>query len=166
MKATELLRFQLEASKNLTAGLLADMLDLPLTQPTAVGGNHPLWVAGHLAYSEANLTTHILAGTPNPLIEWKELFERGTEPVADLHAYPPLSDVLARWDDVRKNTLEVLDSLSDEDLDKPSANPPEGREAFFGTYGKVFSAVCLHAAMHRGQVADARRAAGRSVLMA
>jgi len=164
MKATDLLRFQLEASKNLTAGLLADMQDAPLTQPTPNGGNHPMWVAGHLAYSEANLTNFILTGITNPLLEWKKIFGAGSEPTTNASDYPPFQDVLAKWDEVRANTLSILETLSDEDLEKPSANPPAGREAFFGTYGKVFSVVSLHAMMHRGQVADARRAASRPVL--
>lgn len=166
MKATDLIRFQLEASKSLVTGLLADMKDAPLTQPTPNGGNHPWWIAGHLVYSEANLTTHILMGTPNPLVEWKDLFARGSSPSEDGAGYPPFDNILSRWNEVRSNTVKILDSLSDDDLDKPSANPPEGREEFFGTYGKVFSAVCLHAMMHRGQVADARRAARRKPLMA
>ena len=165
MRATELLRFQLEASKHLTAGLLADMQDAPLTSPTPNGGNHPTWIAGHLVYAEANLTSHILFGQENPLIGWKELFGRGSEPSSEPEKYPPLKDLLAQWDEVRAGTLKILDTLSDEDLDQPSANPPEGREEFFGTYGKVFSAIALHTLMHRGQVADARRAAGRAAVM-
>lgn len=166
MKATELLRFQLEMSKNLTAGLLADMVDAPLIQPTSAGGNHPTWIAGHLAYSEARLTSEVMFGKPNPLVDWKERFKGGSQPTTEASDYPPLSDLLAEWDKVRENTLAVVDSLSDEDLDKPCANPPEGREEFFGTFGKVLSIVSSHALMHRGQVADARRAAGREILMA
>lgn len=164
MKATDLIRFQLEASKSLVTGLLADMQDAPLTPPTPNGGNHPWWVAGHLVYAEANLTSHILVGTPNPLVEWKDMFGRGSQPMADGAGYPPFVDILNMWDEVRSNTVKILDSISDDDLDKPSANPPAGREEFFGTYGKIFSVVCLHAMMHRGQVADARRAAGRQPL--
>ncbi len=165
MKATNLIRFQLEVSKKLTTELLADMSDLPLTEPTPNGGNHPLWVAGHLAYSEANLTNHILFGRTNPLSPWKELFAGGSKPTPDASRYPSMQEVLAKWDEVRVDTIKILDSLSDEDLEKPAANPPEGREEFFGNYGKVFSILALHAMMHRGQVADARRAAGREALM-
>lgn len=165
MNAVELLRFQAEGSKLMTASLLADMQDAPLTFPTLNGGNHPTWVAGHLAYSESNLVSHILYGEENPLIAWKERFGRGSEPVAEPTAYPPLADLLARWDEVRVRTLQILDSLTDADLDQPAASPPPGREEFFGTFGKVFSMVAMHPLMHRGQVADARRAAHREALM-
>lgn len=165
MKTIDLLRFQIAMSKNITTVLLADMLDAPMTFPTSKGGNHPTWVAGHLAYSESNLIHHMLLGKTNPLIDWKPLFGAGSQPTADAKSYPPLGDLLVQWNEVRDHTLQVLDSFSDEDLDKASASPPEGREEFFGTYGKVLSMVGLHPLMHRGQVSDARRAAGREKLM-
>ncbi|MEM8945237.1 MAG: DinB family protein [Planctomycetota bacterium] len=165
MQTLALLRFQIEMSKNMTAALLADMLDAPMTAPTPNGGNHPTWVAGHLAYSEANLIHHMIEGETNPLIEWKERFGAGSEPTDDADHYPPLTELLAKWDEVRAHTVHVLDSLTEADLDKPSPNSPPGREAFFGTFGKVLSMVALHPLMHRGQVADARRAARREKMM-
>jgi len=165
MKATDLLRFQMNATKAMTSGLLTDMQDAPLQQPTVNGGNHPTWVAGHLIYSESNLVHHMLAGDTNPLIEWKSLFGGGSEPTDDAGKYPPLQELLAKWNEVREHTLSVLDSLTEEDLDKPAASPPPGREEFFGTYGKVLSMTVTHAMMHYGQIADARRAAGRAKLM-
>lgn len=165
MKATDLIRDQIETCKRMTVGLLADMLDAPLTFPTPHGGNHPTWVAGHLVYAESNLIRHVLYGETNPLLEWKALFGGGSEPTDDAGKYPPLGDLLGKWDEVRTHTLQVLSKLTDVDLDKPSASPPQGREDFFGTFGKVFSVVAMHPMMHRGQVADARRALGRERLM-
>lgn len=165
MKTTELLRFQMTMGKEMTAALLADMLDAPLTFPTASGGNHPTWVAGHLVYAESNLIHHILQGNENPLLAWKSVFGQGTEPMSDAENYPALGELLSKWDEARKYTLEVLATVTDDDLDQPSASPPEGREHLFGTVGKVFSMVAMHPLVHRGQVADARRAAGRQKLM-
>ena len=166
MKAVDLLRSQIELSKHVTAGLLADMQDDPLAFPTPNGGNHPTWVAGHLAYAESNLIHHILEDRENPLIQWKELFGAGSEPSDDAQKYPPLSDLLTKWDEVRQHTLQYLDSITDEDLNQSSANPPAGREEFFGTVGKVLTMVAMHPLMHRGQVADSRRAVSRERLMA
>ena len=165
MNALELLRSQIESTKEMTASLLANMHDAPLTFPTPNGGNHPTWIAGHLAYAEANLIQHMLEGNDNPLLDWKPIFGAGTEPTDDAATYPPLSDLLAKWDEVREYTLNFIDSLTDADLDKPPLNAPPGREAFFGTFGKVLTMVALHPLMHRGQAADARRAAGRERLM-
>ena len=45
-----------EVSDRLTMGLIADMRDEPLRQPGSAGGNHPLWVLGHLTFVEGNIT--------------------------------------------------------------------------------------------------------------
>ena len=61
MKTTDFIKNMLENSKGWAQGLLADMKDSPLTQPTSNGGNQPLWVLGHLTYSEsARLDSFIL----------------------------------------------------------------------------------------------------------
>ena len=53
MNRIELIRWALKMTDDATAQLVEDMRDAPLTQPTpggkGGGGNHPLWVLGHLA---------------------------------------------------------------------------------------------------------------------
>jgi len=164
MKTTDFIKMALETSKGFTLGLIADMQDAPLTQPTVNGGNHPLWILGHLAYSEANIVNHVILGNENPLIQWKEMFSNGNEPVAEADHYPSMEELMKKFEQVRAQTLSVLDTLSDEDLDQPSKNCPPDREQFFGTVGKCFQMAIIHPTMHYGQVADARRAAGRKLL--
>ena len=161
MKTTDYIKMALETSKGFTLGLIDDMRDAPLTQPTVNGGNHPLWILGHLAYSEANIVNHIILGNENPLIEWKEMFGGGSEPVAEADRYPALDELMKKYEEVRAQTLRVLGDLADEDLDQPSPNCPPDREAFLGTVGKCFMMAALHPALHYGQVADARRTLGR-----
>jgi len=164
MKAVELIRISLDQSKGWIMGLLCDMKDAPLTSPTPVGGNHPLWVLGHLTYSEAELTKEFVLGQPNPLVEWKDVFGPRSQPVTDASQYPSFDDVLAKFEETRAETLRILESLSDTDLDKPSKAPDEIKE-FFGTVGQCLSGVAIHFTYHGGQVADARRAIGREPLM-
>lgn len=167
MKATDLLRHQLETSKMATAALLADMQDAPLTSPTPDGGNHPLWIAGHLVYAEARITHEMMFDKPGPLADWSELFRGGSQPLDDASQYPlTIPETLAIWDKIRAGTLAILAELSDEDLDRPTAKCPPGREALFGTLGKALTMVAMHPLNHRGQIADARRALGREPLMA
>src|SRR5207248_5467326 len=52
MKTVEFIRMSLDMSAAMTMGLIDDMKDQPLTFPTPKGGNHPLWVMGHLAWVE------------------------------------------------------------------------------------------------------------------
>lgn len=165
MKATELLRGQMERTKEMTTVLLRDMQDAPLTAPTPSGGNHPLWVAGHVANSEARITSELMLGKPSPMAEWAELFRPGSMPSYDPSYYPiAIPDLLAKWDEIRVGTLEILAGLSDEDLDKAVAHCPPERVALLGTYARCFSLIAMHPLNHRGQVADARRALGRKPL--
>lgn len=167
MNATDLLKDQLETSKLLTATLLADMQDAPLTSPTPHGGNHPLWIAGHLVFAETRITHELLFGIPDPLADWNELFRGGSQPLDDATQYPlTIPETLAVWDKIREGTLAILAGLSDENLDRPTAKCPPGREAMFGTFGKALTMVAMHPLMHRGQVADARRVLDRKPLMA
>ena len=61
---------------------------------------------------------------------------------------------------MREATVTLLDSLTEEDLDRASANAPVGYEDTFGTYRLCLQYVADHWYMHRGHLADARRAAG------
>lgn len=72
---------------------------------------------------------------------------------------------MGKFEEVRAASLAHLDTLSEADLDKPS-HAPEEFGAFFGTVGACYAAMTTHVSFHAGQVADARRAAGRSPLMA
>jgi hypothetical protein len=166
MKTTDYIRLELEISAKVTLGLIEDMKDAPLTFPTANGGNHPLWVLGHLAYVEAHLIQHVMLGRPNPLAHWKELFSTGTQPVADAARCPSFDEIMRAFKGVRANTLEALALLTDADLDQPSkACPPQNKERV-GTFAGCFLFTSINLIHHRGQVADARLMAGRKPLIA
>lgn len=55
MQSKDLLKMNLESCMGMLLPMIEDMKDAPLTFPTPKGGNHPLWVLGHLAYSEGSL---------------------------------------------------------------------------------------------------------------
>jgi len=165
MNAIDLIRMSLDMSKGWVMGLVADIQDAPLTAPTGKGGNHPLWCVGHLAYSEGNLVNHYIQGNANPLADWADLFGQGSQPLDDASKYPPIGAVIGKFDEVRAGTMAFLATLGEQDLDKPSHAPPERKE-WFGTIGQCLAAIPVHCAFHGGQIADARRMAGRQPLMA
>ena len=164
MKATDLVKFALKASEDVVSGLVEDLKDCPLQAPTPNGGNHPLWTIGHLAYSEGALG-EIITGEPNPLAAWKDLFDAGTEPVDDASHYPSFDEVLSQFKQMREATWKLIETLTDEDLDKATEKPPEGMEDFFANYGQILLLIGLHTMHHRGQLADVRRALGRQPVM-
>jgi hypothetical protein len=165
MTGVDVIKSALGMSQQLTLQVINDMRDAPLTYPTPNGGNHPLWVLGHLAYAEGSLVQKIMQGRDNPVDEWAEHFGPGSEPHEDASRYPGMDEVMAKYEQLRGQTMSLLNELSDEDLDRTSAACPEGREAFFGTWGGCLSAVALHTMNHRGQVCDSRRALQRERLL-
>jgi hypothetical protein len=154
----------LEQSRFWAISLITDMKDVPTTFPTSKGGNHPLWVLGHLVYSESSLVSKFIQGKDHSLCKWDSLFGKGADPVADLCRYPSMDELLAEFEVVRAETLKFVNSLTDDDLDKPS-HAPEDLKDIFGTVGQCLLMIGLHGTFHAGQVADARRSAGRNPLL-
>ena len=163
MNAIDLIRAALAVSDQGFLTLAEDLRDAPLTPPTPRGGNHPLWVLGHITFIEAGVP-HILFGEPNPLERWAPLFAPGTEPKGDAGAYPPYDELLRTYRDLRARNLKLLDDLGEAGLDRPTKSPPRGLEDVLRTAGQTFLVLAMHQMTHRGQLADARRALGRTPL--
>jgi uncharacterized damage-inducible protein DinB len=163
MKTVQFIRMSLDMSQHQVMSLIDDMKDAPLTFPTPKGGNHPLWVLGHLAWTEGQIR-HVMLGRENPLDSWTPTFGFGSEPTAVASDYPPFDEVKQTYLNLRAESIKLLDSLTDADLDRASeCCPPEAKQ-FAGTYAQCFMVLIVHTMAHHGQVADARRAAGRKRL--
>ena len=160
MYTKDAIRFSLNLAEDAVLKSLATIDDAPLTFPTEKGGCHPLWVLGHLAFVEG-LAYEILAGTENPAKEWAALFGPESTPTDDVAKYPRLDEVVAMYMRLRRKNLQLLDSLSEIDLDKRTSWQPKGVEEHFATYGKALLTLSLHQMAHRGQITDAIRSAGR-----
>lgn len=145
--------------------LFEDMRDAPLTQPTGRGGNHPLWILGHLALNEAAFHS-MISGEANDLERWQPLFGTGTIPSTDPSAYPSYDEVFDAYRRQRARNLALLQTLGDAGLDRPPKSPPQGlppgAEALFDTNGRTLLMMAAHHAYHCGQIAVTRRAAGRN----
>lgn len=143
--------------------LAEDLGDSPMISPTPCGGNHPLWVMGHLVYSSAALLS-MISDQPSPFAEWRELFSGGTVPQIDAEVYPRYVDVLEAYTQVHLDVLGQLDNLPASRLsERPPAVWEEVREdPQFQTIGQLFLFIAMHEMSHRGQLADARNALGRS----
>lgn len=100
-----------------------------------------------------------MIGDQNPLADWEDLFD-GAEVSGDADRFPSFDQVLEECRRVRAATTSLVDSLSEDDLDQMSARIPDGVERLFGTYRSCLQYTADHWFMHRGQLADARRAAG------
>lgn len=159
MNTIDLIRENLRKSREIALARIEDMRDHCMVFPTPNGGCHTLWVLGHLAFIEGMVIRQIMLGAANPYRDWSELFD-GDDISADISEYPLFDDVLATCRESRQSTLEIIDGLSEADLDRKSVAAPPGYDDVFGTWRRCLQYVADHWYMHRGQLADARRAAG------
>ena len=165
MKTTDHIRQCLDSSKEWALGLINDMKDDPLAQPTSAGGNHATWILGHIVRSESDLLDCFILGRPNRFPEYEGLFAMGTTPTANAADYPSIDELLTKFDEIRAASLAHLDTLTDDDLDARS-HAAEEFGPHFATVGACYAAMSTHTAFHAGQVAVVRRAVGRAPLMA
>jgi hypothetical protein len=159
LQSIDLIRENLTRSESIALARVDEMRDHCFVFPTPRGGAHTLWTLGHLAFIEGQVVRQFMLGEPNPLSDWEEPFD-GSDVSGAKGDYPPFEQVLAACRKSRADTLALLDTLTEEDLDRPSANAPDGFAELFGTYRRCLQFVADHWFMHRGQLADARRAAG------
>jgi DinB family protein len=159
MQSIELIRDNLMKSRDRVLTRVEEMRPHCVVFPTPKGGGHTLWVLGHLAYIESLVVRQFMLGEPNPLAEWEEAFD-GSDVSGDITRFPPFDQVLVKCREVRESTVALVDSLSEDALDQMSAKAPAGFESAFGTYRLCLQYAADHWYMHRGQLADARRAAG------
>lgn len=168
MQSKELLRSLLEHNKEMTMLLIEDLKDQPLATPTANGGNHATWIAGHIAHSFGALMQEFMLAEPNPYDDWKDLFATYTEPKAEAEPYPAFDEVVAKCKQAHQACVALIDTMSEEDLDQKSKGCPAEAEyqSFAGTYRLCFLSAANHWMFHYGQLADIRRSLGRKPLMA
>ncbi len=161
MKAIDAIRIALKFS-DMAMTHLGSMHDAPLLRPGEWGGNHAMWIAGHLAVCEGRLQ-QVLHGGPNPLHDWKPLFDWGSEPVDDPAAYPPFEEVMQALRDLRLQTHAYLNEIGDEGLDAPTKCQPPGFGGF-ETVGAAIQIIACHAIGHMGGMTVVRAASGKERL--
>ena len=159
MQSIDLIRDNLAKSRDRVLARIEEMREHAVVFPTPNGGCHTLWTLGHLAYIELLVVRTFMLGASNPLAHWEDTFD-SADTSGDVGRFPPFDDVLATCREVRESTLALLGTLTEDDLDTPSTQVPEGFEDTFRTYRLCLQYVADHWYMHRGQLADARRSAG------
>lgn len=170
MKALDLIRDALTMTDQGMTRLVEELRTRPMLQSTpgaGSGGNHVVWLLGHLAYVESRLPRIILgdAAPASTYDSWATLFAPGTTPKPDSKLYPTFDEVLEACREVRAQTLRLLDQVGETGLDqRPRAIPP-GFEDAMRTCGHAILLLALHQMVHYGQAADIRRVAGLPPLL-
>jgi hypothetical protein len=159
MKAIDAIRMALQFGDR-GMKTLEDMAADPFVQPGPWGGNHAMWIAGHITVIEGRLHK-VLRGTPNPVEHWKSLFDWGSELKTDRSAYPPFEEVLQTYRRLREGTLAFLDEVGEDGLDRPTKLPIPGFGPAFETVGPAIMVIACHQCGHLGAATVARRASGK-----
>jgi hypothetical protein len=136
MHMKDAIKFALNISNRTALSVIDEMSDVATTFPTPNGGCHPVWVLGHLTLVEGMISAALFA-EKNPAAEWQQYFGENSEPVPDAGAYPPFAEVREKYLQLRERNLNILELLSEADLDKPTKAPPRRREQEFATYGRA-----------------------------
>lgn len=118
--------------------------------------NSPLWIAGHVAIGRARLAGFL--GSPSP-VPWVDVFGKGAcENAATV--MPSVERVLALWREVGTDVRARLASASEAELSEPGGPELPGSD---GTRLGTIVYLVFHEAYHVGQIAHARKAAGRGL---
>jgi hypothetical protein len=160
MESKDLIRLNLERSGNRVLKTYEGLKEHGLTFPTAKGGCHAIWTLGHLAFTEYSLVKGRMLGEENPLEGWADLFENGSQAVAEPGLYPSFEELHGKCRAARDETISLLETLDEPDLDTVSRNVPEHLAKTFGTYRLCFQFTADHWYMHQGHASDIKRAAG------
>ncbi|MBL8819202.1 MAG: DinB family protein [Planctomyces sp.] len=164
MQSKDLLLLANQQAYFLTMPLMEDMQTAPLVPPMP-GGNHAHWVVGHLLFSEGRFQ-QIMKGGENQFEEMQVNFGGGSIPEPQGKGFRMYHDLLSEVMSQHQSVMTLLETLSEDDLDQPCQSCPPGFEPFFGTWRQVFLMRAMHWMIHRGQLADCRRAAGREPMLA
>lgn len=126
--------------------------------------NHPLWLLGHIVTSENGLILRWCAGQSAMPEEYAKLFFMGTKPQSDLSIYPKKDEVLEVLADVHTNSIEVVETLTPEQLDERPEGYEEmapGAQQLFWSKGACIWHHAMHEAAHAGQITLLRRLLGK-----
>jgi len=125
------------------------------------GCNHALWFAGHMAQLDNFFISLVAPDRVKQLDEFPAKFGMGSQPTNRPADYPPADSVVETMRERRGVLLDVLDSLTDDDLVKKL---PPGTPDFLSDVGSVFEMAIWHEGQHRGQISVVRRALGHKPL--
>ncbi len=140
-----------EMVRNLTKFYLSKMQGLDYKKQYEIDGiklNSAYWLIAHLVWTEHFLIIEGIGGESMG-IEWLNDYAIGTS-VDDINNGPAIDEVLAKLDEVHKRAIEILNSMSDEQLDAEN-----NIEANFGgqkTKETVIMHAIRHEPMHIGQI--------------
>lgn len=162
MSIAEHIKAVLQLPTFVAQGYLQDLTDEDLMRRPVENANHIAWQWGHLISSEHDLNNMVCPDSMPALPEgFAEKHNKETASNDDPADFCTKEEYLSAMEEQRAGTLALLDTLSDEDLQKPS---PEKLQQLGATVGAVIAAQSAHWMMHAGQWVIVRRQLGKEAL--
>ena len=121
--------------------------------------SHILWNVGHLAYAFDRVVVPAIGLESQLDDSYVEKFGIGSQPVADVAAYPMLVELTEKIANIVGAVVARLGSMSDGDLETALSDSSPVKD-LFPTLGALLGAAVFHAGYHTGQIALLRRAQG------
>jgi len=163
MGPKDVIRNLMESTDFVLKSYLQDLSDADLLTQPGPNANIIAWQLGHLIQSELQLLKTFPGATSVELpVGWEK--QHGKE---NAGKDPPIgfrnkAEYLELYEKVRGNSLRVLESLADTDLDRPTT----GRFASIApTWGAMFVLIANHPMMHAGQIAVLRRKLNKPIVI-
>ena len=144
-------------ARHATLGFISDIPPDKLHHQPTEGGNHALWILGHLAVSD-DLFLSKLGGTPAKCAEdWFKRFGMGSKPSPNAKDYPPVAEVKDHLAARREDLLVWFKSMDEAKLRE---SLPAGWTEFAPTYAGLMFSMAWHEGLHGGQLTIIRKSLG------
>jgi len=153
---------QIEAARNYTSSLLADVGDDDWYQMPAGAPTHLAWQVGHIAMAQYGLALFRQRGRKpedGDLMSsaFRKQFSKGSTALADASLYPPAEEIRATFDRVYQQAMVELPNTAPAALDEPVDEP------YFAWPTKLGALLLSshHEMLHAGQIGLLRRLLGK-----
>jgi len=154
----------LEDAHTHTLAQVEDLTDAEMLFQPRPGVNHPLWLLGHILWSEDGLILSRCGGKSALPKGYEGLFAMRTNPQADPSLYPKKAEVLRVLADVHTQAVKVVKGLTPEQLEERPLGYdklPAGARELFWSKGACVGHHATHESAHAGQISILRRLMGK-----
>lgn len=121
--------------------------------------SHIHWLVGHMAWVMDGVAGSTFGRPVAMAVETGQQFGMGATPDPQAEGYPALEDLMREFDAAVVQTIDALETMTDEDLDRPLPEDSPAKDRF-PTLGALLHGMVFHTAYHLGQIALLRRAQG------
>lgn len=160
MQAKDVILSTIASSDQILGAYLDGLSDADILVMPVEGMNPIAWQIGHLIASERGMVEQIRPGVSPALpVGFDEAYSTDAAKKREFSGMLPLADYLALAKTQRAASLQVIESLSDADLDAATGTD------YAPNVAALMNMVGVHVLMHLGQFVAVRRALGKPVMI-